>query len=262
VNEPSALADPRAVVDPGAVLGEGTTVGPYAVVGPDVVIGARVRIHSHVVIQGPAEIGDECDIHPFASLGGPPQDLKYRGERTRLVVGRRNVIREACTLNRGTSGGGGVTTIGDDNLFMTLAHVAHDCHIGSGTIFGNAATLAGHVTVGDFVTISAYSGVHQHCRLGDHAYIGGYSVITQDALPFVLTVGNRAESHGINVIGLKRRGFSDEAITAPRRAYQRIFRSKKRLEVSLPAVEKELGGIPEVRQFLEVVRSSERGVMR
>ncbi len=246
----------------GAVLGEGTTVGPWSLVGPNVVVGARVRIQSHVVIEGPTTIGDDCVLHPFASIGGPPQDLKYRGEETRLEIGARNIFRESCTMNRGTAKGDGITRIGSDNLFMTGAHVAHDCRVGSGTIFANAATLAGHVTVEDGATIGAYSGVHQFCRIGEQAFIGGYSVITQDALPYVLTVGNRAEAHGINVIGLKRRNLPEATIEALRRSYRMLFRSKTRLAEALEQVERELGAIPEVAKLLAFVRTSERGVIR
>ena len=262
MSERSALVDPRAAVDPEAVLGEGTTVGPFAVVGPRVVVGARVRIASSAVVMGPTTIGDDCEIHPFVSIGGPPQDLKYKGEETRLTIGSKNVFRESCTINRGTVGGGGNTTIGDGNLFMAGAHVAHDCHVGSGTIFANAATLAGHVTVGDHSTIGAYSGVHQYCRIGDHAFIGGYSVITQDALPYVLSVGNRARAMGINVIGLKRRQFSDEVVTALRRAYRTLFRSKLPLKEAIAEVERDMGHLKEVAYFLEFVKTSERGVIR
>ena len=257
-----AQVDPRAVVEPGAVLGEGTVVGPFSTIEGNVVLGERVRVASHVVLGGPARIGDDCDFHPFATIGSSPQDLKYRGEPTRLVIGSRNTFRESCTVNRGTVGGGGVTTIGDGNLFMAAAHVAHDCHIGSGTIFANAATLAGHVTVEDFVTIGAFSGVHQHCRIGEHAFIGGYSVITQDALPYALTVGNRALSHGINVIGLRRKGFSEASIAALRRSYRKLFRSKMRLHEAIESVEREMGRIPEVARLLAFIRSSERGVIR
>lgn len=257
-----ASIDPRAVVDPEARIGEGTVIGPYSVIGPDVVIGSGVRISSHVVIEGPTRIGDECTIHPFASVGGPPQDLKYRGEKTTLEIGKRTVIRECCTLSRGTAGGGGITRIGDDNLFMAGAHVAHDCLVGNRTIFANAATLAGHVTVGDDSTIGAYSGVHQFCRIGVHAFIGGYSVITQDALPYALTVGNRARSHGINVIGLRRRNFSEESISALRAAYRMLFRSRMRLRDAIDSLQNQPGQVAEVAHLLEFLRSSERGVIR
>jgi UDP-N-acetylglucosamine acyltransferase len=198
----------------------------------------------------------------MAALGGPPQDLKYQGEPTKLVVGARNRIREFVTLNRGTSGGGGVTRLGDENLLMAYAHVAHDCHVGSRTIFANGATLAGHVEVGDDATIGAYSGVHQFCRVARFAFIGGYSVVTQDALPWVLTVGNRAVSHGVNLVGLKRRGYSADVVEAIKRCYMTLFRSRLLLEEAIAQVEKELGHVEEVRYFLDFVRTSKRGVCR
>jgi UDP-N-acetylglucosamine acyltransferase len=201
-------------------------------------------------------------LYPGASIGAAPQDLKYAGEPTRLTVGARNVIREGVTMSRGTPGGGGLTTVGDDNLFMTLAHVAHDCHVGSRTIFANAATLAGHVEVGDGATVGAYSGVHQFCRVAREAFIGGYSVVVQDALPWVTTVGNRAASHGINLIGMRRAGYPKETIEAVKRCYMTLFRSKMLLEQALAAVQAESGGIPEVAYFLEFVRTSKRGVTR
>ena len=185
-------------------------------------VGRNCRVGASSVIDGWTEIGDHTEIYPFASIGLAPQDLKYRGEPTRLVIGQHNVFREFVTIHRGTAGGGGVTTIGDHNLFMAYAHVAHDCHVGNHTIFGNAATLGGHVTVEDFATISAYSGVHQFCRVGQHAFIGGYTVVTRDALPFAKTVGNRARIYGVNSIGLARRGFSQELIGKLRRAYRQL----------------------------------------
>ena len=258
----SAGLHPTAQIDAGARLGDGTTVGAFSVIGRDVTVGPGCEIGPHAVVEGPTVMGARCRVFPFACIGMAPQDLKYRGEKTRLEVGSRNVFRESCTINRGTVGGGGVTTIGDDNLFMAGAHVAHDSIIGNGTIFANAATLAGHVTVGDHSTIGAFSGVHQYCRIGEHAFIGGYSVITQDALPYALTVGNRAVSHGINVIGLRRRNFSDESIAALRRAYRMLFRSKMPLREAIERVEQEMGAIAEVASFLAFIRSSERGVIR
>ncbi len=184
----AAFIDSTAHVHPSARIGEGTTIGPQAVIGADVTIGRNCQIGSSVVIDGWTEIGDETQIYPMASIGLAPQDLKYRGERTRLTIGRRNIFREFVTINRGTAGGGGETTIGDNNLFMAYVHVAHDCHIGDNTIFGPHATLGGHVGVDDFANISAGSAVHQFCRVGRHAFIGGYSVVTKDALPFGKTV--------------------------------------------------------------------------
>jgi UDP-N-acetylglucosamine acyltransferase len=198
----------------------------------------------------------------MAVLGGAPQDLKYRGEPTRLVVGARNRIRECVTLNRGTGGGGGVTTVGDGNLVMAYSHVAHDCHIANEVILGNAATLAGHVEIGDEASIGAFSGIHQFTRVARGAFIGGYSVVTQDALPWVLTVGNRATTHGINLVGLKRKGYPDETIEAIKQCYVTLFRSKLLLKDAMEKVESELGHHEEVRYFLEFVRTSKRGVCR
>lgn len=253
---------PRAVIDPGARIGEGVAIGPFCVVGPDVSIGDGCRIESHVVLEGPLELGPDNHVSPMASLGGPPQDLKYKGSPTRLVIGARNRIREYVTLNRGTESGGGVTRIGDDNLFMAGSHVGHDCQIGSRTIFANAATLAGHVEVGDDANVGAYSGVHQFCRVARFAFIGGYSVITQDALPWVTTVGNRARAYGLNMVGLKRRGYSAETVAALKQCYTRLFRSKLRLADALDEVQAELGHVEQVRYFVDFVRSSKRGVIR
>ena len=254
--------DPRAVVDPAARIGRDAEIGPFCVVGPGAVIGDRCRLESHVVVQGGTELGEDNIVSPMASLGGPPQDIKYGGEPTRLVIGRGNRIREFVTMNRGTAGGGGVTRVGDGGLFMAYAHVAHDCRVGNNTIFGNAATLAGHVEVGDEANVGAYSGVHQFCRVARHAFIGGYSVVTRDALPWVTTVGNRAKAYGVNIVGLKRRGYPRETVDAIKRCYALLFRSKLQLEEALGRVESELGHVEEVRYFVEFVRSSKRGVCR
>ncbi len=254
--------DGRAIVDPEARLGEGVHVGPYCVIGPQVTLGDRCRLESHVVVEGPTEIGPETHVSPMASIGGPPQDLKYTDEPTRLVIGARNRIREFVTLNRGTAGGLGVTRIGDDNLFMAQAHVGHDSRIGNRTIFANGATLAGHAEVGDDATIGAYSAVHQFCRVAKHAFVGGFAVVTRDALPWVVTAGNRAKAYGLNHVGLKRKGYSRETIAALKHCYNQLFLSKQLLHEAADAVEAELGHIEEVRYFLEFVRSSKRGVCR
>ena len=254
--------DPRAVVDDRATIGEEVVIGPYCVIGADVVIGEGSRLDSHVVVEGPTEIGPGNHIWSMASLGSAPQDLKYGGERTTLKIGARNRIREFVTVNRGTEGGGGLTTIGDDNLFMAYAHVAHDCHVGNGTVFANAATLAGHVEVGDRATVGAFSAVHQFCRVARYAFIGGYSVVTRDALPWVVTVGNRAKAHGLNTIGLQRSGYPEETVRALKRCYNTLFRSKLLLEEAIRKVDEELGQVEEVRYFLDFVRTSERGVCR
>src|SRR5438034_1323070 len=203
--------DPRAIVHPRAQVGEGTSIGPHASIGAHVRIGADCRIGASAVIDGWTEIGDRTEIYPFASIRLAPQDLKYQGEETRLVIGRSNIFREFVTINRGTRGGGGVTTNGDRNVFMAYVHVAHDCHVGHDIIFGPHATLGGHVDVENFANISAGSAVHQFCRVGQHGFIGGYSVVTKDALPFARTVGSRpARVFGLNVIGLMRRHVPPE----------------------------------------------------
>ena len=256
----AAYVDPTAIVHPAARIGAGTTIGPYCTIGPEVQIGERCRIGASVVIDGWTDIGDDTRIFPMSSIGLAPQDLKYKGERTRLTIGRRNTIREFVTINRGTLGGGVHTTIGDGNLFMAYVHVAHDCHIGNATIFANAATLAGHVTVEDFATISAYSGVHQFCRVGQHAYVGGYSVVTKDALPFGKSVGNRARNYGLNTVGLARRGFTADTISQLKRTFRYLLQFNA--SRALVQIEKDTTlTSPEVRYLVDFVRSSQRGVI-
>jgi UDP-N-acetylglucosamine acyltransferase len=251
---------PTAIVHPAAKVGAGTVIGPYVTVGPNVAIGRACRIGASSVIDGWTEIGDHNDIAPLSSIGLAPQDLKYRGEPTRLVIGHHNMFREFVTIHRGTVGGGGLTKIGDHNLFMAYAHVAHDCRVGSSTIFGNAATLGGHVHVEDYVTVSAYSGVHQFCRIGQHAFIGGYTVVTRDALPFAKTVGNRARIYGLNAIGLKRRGFSAEAIEKLRRAYRQLIQHNTSRALELIERDPALA-TPEVRYLVNFISSARRGVI-
>jgi UDP-N-acetylglucosamine acyltransferase len=258
----SAHVDPRALVDPSAEIGEGTVIGPYAVVGPNVRIGRNCRIGASAVVDGWTEVGDETQIYPFASIGLNPQDLKYRGEVTRLVIGRGNIFREFVTIHRGTEVGGGLTSIGDRNLFMAYAHVAHDCRIGSHTIFGNGATLGGHVWVEDYATISAFSGVHQFCRVGEHAFIGGYSVVTKDALPYAKTVGNRARIYGLNTIGLIRRGFPEETLGKLKRAYRYLLVSRLNASRALREIEQDPSvSCPEVANLVQFIRNSQRGVI-
>ena len=262
--EPGAASiHPSAIVHPGAQVGRGTTIGPNAVIGPDVRIGDRCRIGASAVVEGLTEIGDETEIYPMASIGLAPQDLKYHGEPTRLVIGRRNVFREFVTINRGTEVGGGVTRIGDGNLFMAYVHVAHDCTVGSGTIFGPHATLGGHVDVGDFANISAGSAVHQFCRVGRHAFIGGYSVVTKDALPFARTIGSRpARVFGVNSIGLTRRGFTAEAVAKLKQAYRYLLQSKLNTTAALARIENDAElDVPEVRMLVDFIRGSQRGVI-
>jgi UDP-N-acetylglucosamine acyltransferase len=227
------------------------------------VIGEDCRIGANAVVDGWTEIGNGTEIYPFASIGLVPQDLKFKGEETRLVIGRQNVFREFVTIHRGTRGGGGVTRIGDRNVFMAYVHIAHDCHVGNHTIFGNMATLGGHVTVEDYANISAGSGVHQFCRVGSHAFIGGYSVITKDALPYGRTVGSRpARIFGINTVGLQRRGFSPETITKLKRTFRYLLQSKLNTTSALRQIERDKSlACGEVQYLANFIRSSERGVI-
>ncbi|RMF98731.1 MAG: acyl-ACP--UDP-N-acetylglucosamine O-acyltransferase [Acidobacteria bacterium] len=251
-----------AIVSPKAQIGEGCYIGPYSTIGDDVVLRNDVRIESHVVIDGCTEIGDETHIFPFVSIGLAPQDLKYKGEQTRVIIGRRNQIREFVTIHRGTIGGGGTTLIGDDNLLMAQAHVAHDCQIGNGVIMANGATLAGHVVVDDGATIGAYSGVHQFCRVGREAFIGGYSVIVKDALPFSICQGNHAKCYGLNVVGMKRRNYPKETIKKLHHAYHLLLSSKLNTSQALERIKQEITDCPEVDLIVNFIETSQRGVIK
>jgi UDP-N-acetylglucosamine acyltransferase len=253
---------PTAQIDAGATIEPDVAIGAFCIVGAGVRIGAGSVLHPHVVVEGPTTIGEGNRIFPFACVGTEPQDLKYRGEPTTLEIGDRNTLREGVTLHRGTQGGGGVTRLGSDNLLMTGAHVAHDCRVGDRVIFANAATLAGHVTVEDGATIGAFSGVHQFCRVGRQAYIGGYSVLTQDAAPYVLTVGNRARAFGINVVGLERKGVPAATIQGLKQAYRLLFRAHLAQDEALAKVRAELGEFEEVALLADFIAGSERGVIR
>ena len=256
-----ARIDPTARVAPEARIGAGTVVGPNAVIGPHVQIGRGCLVGASAVVDGWTEIGDETQVFPFASIGLIPQDTKFRGERTTLVVGRRNVFREFVTVHRGTARGGGVTRIGDDNLFMAYVHVAHDCRVGNRAILANAVMLGGHVTVEDHAFIGAVSGVHQYCRIGRHAFVGGASVVTLDALPYARSVGNRARIYDLNTVGLERRGVPRETIAQLRRAFRHLLQSKLNTSQALERIERDrtLSG-PEVAYLVEFIRSSRRGV--
>ena len=255
--------DPTAVVHPCAQIGEGTKIGPNASIGANVRIGASCTIGASSVIDGWTHIGDDNEIFPFASIGQIPQDLKFRGEETRLVIGRRNIFREFVTIHRGTRGGGGVTSIDDRNVFMAYVHVAHDCHVGSDTIFGNMATLGGHVAVEDFANVSAGSGVQQFCRVGRHAFIGGYSVVTKDALPFARTVGSRpARIFGTNTIGLMRRGVPPDVIEKLKGAFRYLLRSKLNTTKALQQIQRDRSlTCAEVHYLVDFIQTSQRGVI-
>ena len=259
---PQTHIDPAARVHPDTVIGDGTIVGPFAVIGPGVRLGRNCRIGANSVIEH-TSIGDGTEVFPYASIGLAPQDLKYRGEATRLEIGAGNIFREFVTIHRGTAGGGGVTRIGDRNLFMNYVHVAHDCLVGNQTIFGPHATLGGHVAIADFVNVSAGSAVHQFCRVGVYAFIGGYSVITKDALPYGRTVGSRpARVFGLNLIGLKRRGLSDDTLRKLRAAYRYLTQSRLNTTQALARIEAEPSlACPEVGNLVDFIRTAPRGVI-
>jgi UDP-N-acetylglucosamine acyltransferase len=258
-----AEIDSTAIVSSNALLAPGVVVGAYAVIGPNVTIGSGCVVGPFTRLEGPTAIGERNQFYGHASIGGPPQDLKYKGEHTELAIGNENIFREFVTINRGTTGGGGKTTIGNENFFMAYSHVAHDCHVGSHTIFANNATLAGHVEIADHATIGAFSAVHQFCRVGEHAFVGGGSMITQDVMPYAKTVASRDNrSYGINTIGLERKGFSKETVEALQRAYKILIRSKLRADEALQKIEEELGNFPEARYLVEFVRASKRGIIR
>jgi len=261
VKEVDVEIDPTALVDPSAEIGAGSVIGSHAIIGGNVKLGRRCHIGASAVVDGQTEIGDDTKVFPCASIGLIPQDLKFHGEESRLVIGQRNVFREFVTVHRGTKGGGGITRIGNDNLFMAYAHVAHDCTVGNHTIFGNGATLGGHVSVEDYATISALSGVHQFCRVGEHAFVGGFSVVTRDALPYARTVGNRARVYGVNTIGLVRRGFSPSVITQLKRVYRYLLQSKLNTSQALERIQADKTLLcAEVDYLVNFIRSSERGV--
>ncbi|NOZ94576.1 MAG: acyl-ACP--UDP-N-acetylglucosamine O-acyltransferase [Acidobacteria bacterium] len=253
---------PTAIVDSSARVAEGVTLGPYTVVEADVEIAAGTVAGPFCRFAGPTVIGPDNRFESHCSVGAPPQDLKYDGEPTRLVIGAGNVFREFVTLHRGTPGGGGLTKIGDHDLFMAYAHVAHDCTVGSNTIFANGATLAGHVSVGDHVIIGAFSAVHQFCRVGDHAFLGGFTVATKDCLPYMRTVGSRpARCFGPNTLGLERQGFSEARRAALKRAWRLLHNPKLSTAEALASMEGELGDQEDVRYLLDFIASAERGVI-
>jgi UDP-N-acetylglucosamine acyltransferase len=253
---------PTAVISPEATLADGVEVGPYSVIGPDVHIGKNTRIASHVVIERHVDIGENNVISQFASLGGDPQDLKYRGEKTRVIIGNNNIIREYATINRATVDDIGVTIVGDRNMIMTYCHVAHNCKLGNNIVMSNAVNLAGHIHVDDYAIIGGMTGIHQFTRIGAHCIIGGASAVNKDIPPFVTASGNFTKLYGLNQIGMRRRGFSEDTIDALKKAYQLVFRSSLLLVVALGRIEEELPDLPEVRLFVDFIRKSERGVCR
>ena len=256
------MIDARAIVSAEAQLAPDVTVGPFSIIGPQVRIGARTVIGPHVVVNGPTAIGADNRIFQFASIGDAPQDKKYRGEPTQLVIGDRNVFRESCTVNRGTTHDKGVTRIGDDDLLMAYAHIAHDCVIGNKTVFANCASLAGHVEVGDWVIIGGLSAVHQFAKIGAHAFLGGGSILSRDVPPYVMVAGNPAVPVTVNAEGLKRRGFSEEQIRNIREAYRVLYRSDLKLTEALARLAPLAAQRPEIRLFVDFIQGSNRSLVR
>jgi len=253
---------PQAIVDPKARIGADVTIGPFSVIGPDVEIGDQSWIGPSVVINGPTRIGRENRIFQFSSIGEAPQDLKYAGEPTRLEVGDRNTFRECVTISRGTVGGGGLTRIGDDNLFMAYVHIAHDCMVGTHTIFANNASLAGHVEVGDFAILGGFAGIHQFCKVGAHVMVGAATIALKDIPPFLMVYGNPVKPYGLNLRGLKRRGFTAGAIVALKETYQMVFRSGLTTELAIERLQPLARQHAEVAQFVDFLKKAERGISR
>lgn len=251
-----------AIIHPEAQLEEDVQIGPYCVLGRNVKVGRGTEIGPQVVIDSNTVIGEKCKIYPFASLGQAPQDIKYQGEHSWVIIGNNNIIREYVTIHRGTHRGGGKTTLGNDNFIMAYVHIAHDCHIGNQVIMANGATLAGHIEIEDYAIIGGLSAIHQYVRIGAYALIGGASGIPQDVVPYVSAVGNRARLFGINVVGLKRHGFSEQTIRKLKRAYRFIFRSRLKLDDALARLTEQVGESSEVDHLVDFIRKSQRGILR
>jgi UDP-N-acetylglucosamine acyltransferase len=258
---------PTAIVDPKANLDTSVEVGAYSIIGPHVNIGAGTKVGPHVVIEGHTTIGADNEFFQFSSIGAAPQDKKYAGEPTLLEIGDRNIIREFCTFNLGTVQDGGVTRLGNDNWIMAYVHIAHDCQVGNHTIFANNAALAGHVIIGDWVILGGFSNVHQFCQIGAHAMVGMSTSLTHDVPPFVMLNGNPAAAHGINIEGLKRRGFSREQISAIRQAYKTVYKSSLTLDEAKTTLDQEIVALnaeqaPHVQLFRDFLELSNRGIVR
>ncbi len=254
---------PSAIVDPAARIHPEAEIGPFCVIGPEVEIGARTRLMAHIYMEGPTWIGEDNLFYPYASVGVASQDLKYRGERAETRIGSRNRIREFVTIHRGTEGGGALTSIGDDNLLMAYVHIAHDARVGSHCILGNATTLAGHVTIEDYAIVEAFSGVHQFCRIGRHAFVGGYSVLTQDVLPFSMTVTPRdSKLFGANKVGLKRRGFESETVDALNKCFRLLTNESMNTSQAIEAIHEQVPPGKEVEELIEFIRSGKRGFIK
>ncbi len=256
------MIHPQALIDPGAKLGKDVQVGAFSIIGPNVEIGDGTWIGPHVVINGPTRIGNQNRIFQFASIGEAPQDLKYAGEPTRLEIGNRNVIRECVTMSRGTVGGGGITRVGSDSLFMAYVHIAHDCQVGDHVVFANNATLAGHVEVGDHAILGGFVGIHQFCKVGAHVMLGVATVSFKDIPPFLMVHGNTAKPYGLNARGLKRRGFSVEEIDGLKEAYRVVYREGHTVDAALKEIAPLIDKYSPVAEFANFIRRADRGIIR
>jgi UDP-N-acetylglucosamine acyltransferase len=252
---------PTAIIDGKTCIDESVEIGPYCIITGEVTIKKGTKLGSHVVIQGKTEIGENCTISPFASLGGPPQDISYLDDDTALIVGNNNVIKEYVTMNRGTKKGGGVTTVGDNNFIMAYVHIAHDCHVGNYAIMANCATLAGHVEIADSVHFAGLCAVHQFCRIGKLAFVSGLTGVPKDVPPFMIAAGSRAKLYGLNVVGLERHGFPKEEISKLKKAYRILFRSALPLTESIKIIKEELAG-GHINDLVGFIESSQRGICR
>jgi UDP-N-acetylglucosamine acyltransferase len=256
------MIHPTAIIDPKADIDSNVDVGPHSIVGANVKIGSGTVIGPHVVIQPYVEIGPDCHIFQYASIGAIPQALKFEGEETYVKIGRGTVIREFVTVNRGTGFGGGITEVGEENFLMAYVHIAHDCKTGRKAILANNATLAGHIVIEDFVTVGGLVAIHQFVRIGNYAYIGGKSAVVKDIPPYVIAAGDRAKLHGLNSVGLKRHGFSQETLSSLKKAYRIIFRIGLTLNEAIERVKAEVGQVPEVNDLIRFIKSSKRGITR
>ncbi|MBS3757062.1 MAG: acyl-ACP--UDP-N-acetylglucosamine O-acyltransferase [Desulfobacterales bacterium] len=256
------MIHPTAIVDPGAEIDETVEVGPYAIIRDNVSISANCVIGPHVTIDPYVEMGPGCQIFQYASIGAVPQAVKFKGEETYLKIGRNTIIREFATLNRGTEFGGGITEVGEDNFLMAYTHIAHDCKTGRGVILANNATLAGHITIGDYVIVGGLVAIHQFVRIGDYGYIGGKSAVVKDIPPYVIAAGDRATLHGLNKVGLKRYGFSENTLSSLKKAYRIIFRIGLTVNEALERVVAEVENTPEVLNLVNFIKSTERGITR
>ena len=256
------MIHPTAIIDSQAAIDSNVQIGPYSIIGANVHIGSGTVIGPHVVIQPHVEIGPDCHIFQYASIGAVPQALKFQGEETYVKIGRGTVIREFVTVNRGTGFGGEITEVGEENFLMAYVHIAHDCKTGRNVILANNATLAGHIVIEDFVTVGGLVAIHQFVRIGNYAYIGGKSAVVKDIPPYIIAAGDRAKLHGLNSVGLKRHGFSQETLSSLKKAYRIIFRIGLTLNEAIERVKAEVEQVPEVNNLIQFIKSSERGITR